>query len=37
MADMQQVGSLMLADWQKASGTEGAAIIAEYTKLRAKK
>jgi TRAP-type C4-dicarboxylate transport system substrate-binding protein len=37
MADMQQVGSLMLADWQKASGAEGAAIIAEYTKLRAKK
>ncbi len=37
MADMQQVGALMLADWQKASGAEGAAIIAEYTKLRAKK
>jgi len=37
MADMQQVGSLMLADWQKASGAEGAAIIAEYSKLRAKK
>ena len=37
MADMQQVGSLMLADWQKASGAEGAALIAEYNKLRAKK
>ena len=37
MTDMQQVGALMLADWQKASGAEGAAIIAEYTKLRAKK
>jgi TRAP-type C4-dicarboxylate transport system substrate-binding protein len=37
MTDMQQVGSLMLADWQKASGAEGAAIIAEYTKLRAMK
>ena len=37
MADMQQVGSLMLTDWQKASGPEGAAIIADYTKLRAKK
>ena len=37
MTDMQQVGSLMLTDWQKASGAEGAAIIAEYSKLRAKK
>jgi TRAP-type transport system periplasmic protein len=37
MADMQQVGGLMLADWQKASGAEGAAIIADYSKLRAKK
>ena len=37
MTDMQQVGALMLADWQKASGAEGAAIIADYNKLRAKK
>ena len=37
MADMQQVGALMLTDWQKASGAEGAAIIANYNKLRAKK
>jgi TRAP-type C4-dicarboxylate transport system substrate-binding protein len=37
MADMQQVGALMLADWQKASGADGAAIIAEYNKARAKK
>ena len=37
MADMQQVGGLMLTDWQKASGAEGAAIIADYSKLRAKK
>lgn len=37
MADMQQVGALMLTDWQKASGAEGAAIIADYSKLRAKK
>ena len=37
MADMQQVGSLMLTDWQKASGAEGSAIIADYTKLRTKK
>ncbi len=37
MADMQQVGALMLTDWQKASGAEGAAIIVDYSKLRAKK
>lgn len=37
MADMQQVGALMLADWQKAAGAEGAALIADYNKLRAKK
>lgn len=37
MTDMQQVGALMLTDWQKASGAEGAAIIADYNKLRSKK
>jgi TRAP-type transport system periplasmic protein len=37
MTDMQQVGTIMLADWQKAAGADGAAIIAEYNKLRAKK
>ena len=37
MADMQQVGALMLADWQKAAGADGAALIADYNKLRAKK
>jgi TRAP-type C4-dicarboxylate transport system substrate-binding protein len=37
MTDMQQVGALMLTDWQKASGAEGAAIIADYNKLRANK
>jgi TRAP-type transport system periplasmic protein len=37
MTDMQQVGGIMLTDWQKASGADGAAIIAEYNKLRAKK
>ena len=37
MTDMQQVGAIMLSDWQKASGSEGAAIIADYNKLRAKK
>ncbi len=37
MTDMQQVGAIMLSDWQKASGADGAAIIAYYNKLRAKK
>jgi len=37
MADMQQVGAIMLADWQKAAGPEGAAIIDAYNKSRAKK
>ena len=37
MTDMQQVGGIMLADWQKAAGPEGAAIIEAYNKSRAKK
>ena len=37
MADMQQVGGIMLNDWQKAAGPDGAAIIAAYNKSRAKK
>jgi TRAP-type transport system periplasmic protein len=37
MQDMQQVGGIMLTDWQKAAGAEGAAIIADYNKVRAKK
>lgn len=37
MTDMQQVGGIMLADWQKAAGPEGAAIIEAYNKARAKK
>ena len=37
MADMQQVGGIMLSDWQKAAGPEGAAIIDAYNKSRAKK
>jgi TRAP-type transport system periplasmic protein len=36
-ADMQQIGSIMLADWLKAAGDEGKAIVAEYNKLKAKK
>lgn len=37
MTDMQQVGTIMLADWQKAAGADGTAIIADYTKRRAAK
>ncbi len=37
MADMQQVGGIMLSDWQKAAGSDGAAIIADYSKLRSAK
>jgi len=37
MTDMQQVGGIMLADWQKAAGPDGAAIIEAYNKARAKK
>ena len=37
MTDMQQVGGIMLADWKKAAGPEGAAIIEAYNKSRAKK
>jgi TRAP-type transport system periplasmic protein len=37
MTDMQQVGGIMLSDWQKAAGADGAAIIADYAKARGKK
>jgi TRAP-type C4-dicarboxylate transport system substrate-binding protein len=36
-ADMQQIGQIMLADWLKAAGDDGKAIVAEYNKLKAKK
>ena len=32
MADMKQVGSIMLADWQKKAGPDGEAIIAAFNK-----
>jgi TRAP-type transport system periplasmic protein len=32
MADMRQVGSIMLADWQKKAGPDGAAVINAYNK-----
>jgi TRAP-type transport system periplasmic protein len=30
MADMQQVGTIMLADWEKQAGPDGQAIVASY-------
>lgn len=32
VADMRQVGGIMLTDWQKKTGTDGEAIIAAYSK-----
>jgi len=32
MADMKQVGSIMLADWEKKAGADGAALLANYRK-----
>ena len=32
MADMKQVGAVMLADWQKKAGSDGDAIIAAFNK-----
>ncbi len=32
MGDLKQVGSIMLADWQKKSGAEGVALISSYSK-----
>ncbi len=37
MTDMQQVGNVMLSDWQKAAGPDGVAIVAAYNKQRASK
>jgi hypothetical protein len=31
------VGGIMLSDWQKAAGSDGAAIIADYNKQRGAK
>lgn len=33
-ADMKQVGTIMLADWQKKAGADGEAIIAAYNKSK---
>jgi hypothetical protein len=30
MADMKQVGTIMLADWQKRAGADGEAIITAF-------
>ncbi len=34
VADMKQVGSIMLADWQKKAGADGAALIDAYNKQK---
>ena len=34
MADMRQVGGIMLADWQKKAGADGEAILAAYNKSK---
>ena len=31
-ADLKQVGSIMLADWEKKAGPDGAALLAAYRK-----
>jgi hypothetical protein len=35
IADLKQVGSIMLADWQKKAGPDGEAMIAAYNKASA--
>ncbi len=37
VSDMKQVGSIMLADWQKKSGAEGEAIVSSFKAAQAKK
>ena len=32
VADLKQVGGIMLADWQKKSGADGAAVISAFNK-----
>jgi hypothetical protein len=32
MADMRQVGTIMLADWEKKAGADGQALVAAYRK-----
>jgi TRAP-type transport system periplasmic protein len=32
MADLRQVGSIMLADWQKKAGADGKAVVDAYRK-----
>ena len=33
MADMKQVGGIMLVDWEKKAGADGATVLAAYRKL----
>jgi hypothetical protein len=37
VSDMKQVGSIMLADWQKKAGTEGEALVSSFKAAQAKK
>ena len=37
VSDMKQVGTIMLADWQKKSGAEGEAIVSSFKTAQAKK
>ena len=37
VSDMKQVGSIMLADWQKKAGAEGEAIVSSFKTAQAKK
>ena len=37
VSDMKQVGTIMLADWQKKSGAEGEAIVSSFKAAQAKK
>jgi hypothetical protein len=32
MGDLKQVGSIMLADWEKKAGADGAAVISAFRK-----
>ena len=37
VSDMKQVGTIMLADWQKKSGAEGEAVVSSFKAAQAKK
>jgi len=37
VSDMKQVGTIMLADWQKKAGAEGEALVSSFKTAQAKK